>query len=152
MIHFNDQRQQILEALQRLEDNTQPLFGIMTPQHMVEHIAQAVSISNGERTLSLMVDSDRASTQKRIMIFTDRPFPKGMKAPSLDGKQPALMFNNLDEAKRELIRQFDLFDAWYHQHPEATCMHPFLGPLNQDEWVRFHTKHVTHHFQQFSLI
>jgi hypothetical protein len=152
MIHFNDQRQQILDALQRLEFDTQPLFGIMTPQHMVEHVAQAVSISNGERTLSLMVDSDRASIQKRIMIFTDRPFPKGLQAPSLDGKQPALMFDNLDEAKRELIRQLDLFDMWYQQHPEETCMHPFLGPLNHDEWVRFHTKHLTHHFQQFSLI
>jgi len=152
MTHFTEQRQDILDALDRLEVDTKPAFGMMTPQHMVEHVAQAISISNGELTLRLMVDEERAAKQKRIMIYTDRPFPMGMQAPASEGKLTKLRFSNLDEAKAELIRQIEAFDMWYRENPDAMCMHPFLGPLNHEEWVKFQSKHITHHFKQFFLV
>lgn len=152
MIHFTEQRQEILNALDKLQADTQPLFGMMTPQHMVEHVAQAMSISNGIHTIKLHVDEDRAAKQKRIMIYSDRPFPMGMQAPTIAGKLGKLRFGSLDEAKAELIQQFNTFDTWHREHPEAGCMHPFLGLLNHDEWVRFHSKHITHHFKQFFLV
>lgn len=152
MIHFTEQRQEILDAINRLQPDTKPSFGMMTPQHMVEHVAQAISISNGERTIRLMVDEDRAAKQKRIMIYTDRPFPMGMQAPAMDGQLAKLRFTNLDEAKADLIHHINTFDTWHRDNPDAGCMHPFLGLLNHEEWVKFHSKHVTHHFQQFQIL
>jgi hypothetical protein len=152
MIHFTEQRQEILDAIHRLQADTQPAFGIMSPQHMLEHVAQAISISNGNLTIRLMVDEDRAAKQKRIMIFTDRPFPMGMQAPAMEGKLAKLRLETLDDAKTDLINQIEAFDTWHYDNPDGVCMHPFLGPLNHEEWVRFHSKHITHHFQQFFLV
>lgn len=152
MTHFTLQRQEILDAIDKLQPDTKPSFGMMTPQHMIEHVAQAISISNGERTIKLHVDEDRAAKQKRIMIYSDRPFPMGMQAPTIAGKLAKLRFGSLDEAKVELIRQINTFDTWHRDNPDARCMHPFLGPLTHEEWVKFHSKHVTHHFQQFFLV
>jgi hypothetical protein len=152
MIHFTEQRQEILDALNRLSPDTLPAFGMMTPQHMVEHLSQAISISNGDRTIRLMVDEDRAAKQKRIMIYSDRPFPMGMQAPAMEGKLAKLRFDSLDEAKEELIRHMNMFDTWHRINPDAGCIHPFLGLLNHQEWVKFHSKHMTHHFKQFNLV
>ncbi len=152
MIHFTEQRQEFLDALNRLSPDTLPAFGMMTPQHMVEHLSQAISISNGDRTIRLMVDEDRAAKQKRIMIYSDRPFPMGMQAPAMEGKLAKLRFDSLDEAKEELIRHMNKFDTWHRINPDAGCIHPFLGLLNHQEWVKFHSKHITHHFKQFNLV
>jgi hydroxymethylglutaryl-CoA reductase len=152
MIHFTEHRQQLLEALDRLEPDTQPAFGSMNAQQMVEHVTQAINISNGQLNAPLLIDEERAAKQKRIMIYTDRPFPMGMQAPSVDGTPAKLQFFSLAEAKAELIRQIDAFDAWYRDNPDAMCMHPFLGPLNHEEWVKFQSKHITHHFKQFLIL
>lgn len=152
MIHFTEQRQEILEALLSLQVDTKPAFGMMTPQHMVEHVSQAIGISNGNLSIKLHVDEERAAKQKRIMIYTDRPFPKGMQAPTMEGKLAKLRFSNLDEAKADLINQMNAFDTWHRKNPGVGCMHPFLGLLTHEEWVKFHSKHITHHFQQFFLV
>lgn len=152
MIHITEQRDKLVALIQVLREDTIPSFGLMTPQHMIEHVAKAVSISNGNRNVGLLADPARAEKQKRIMLYTDRPFPMGMQAPLLDGALDVLEFATLKEAKDELVRQLDEFDAWYQNHDGSTCMHPFLGALTHDEWVVFHNKHITHHFSQFGLI
>jgi hypothetical protein len=76
----------------------------------------------------------------------------GMQAPAMEGKLAKLRFFSLDEANAELLKQMEAFDTWYRENPDSTCMHPFLGPLNHDEWVKFHSKHITHHFKQFLIL
>ena len=49
----------------------------------------------------------------------------------------------------DLVRQlFELLDA------EAfdTTPHPMYGPLNRDDTITFHYKHLQHHLSQFGLI
>ncbi len=152
MIHIIEQRAKVLELIESLNEHTIPKFGMMTPQHMLEHVAKAVSISNGNRTVGLLADPIRAEKQKRIMLYTDRPFPMGMQAPLLDGSLDVLEFSNIRDARNALIGQLEQFDKWYVEHPGSTSMHPFLGALTHDEWVVFHNKHFTHHFAQFGLL
>jgi oxepin-CoA hydrolase/3-oxo-5,6-dehydrosuberyl-CoA semialdehyde dehydrogenase len=152
MIHITENRSGIHEMLDKLDESVVALFGKMTPQHMVEHVSKAMSISNGNLAVPLLVDPARAEKQKRIMIFTDRPFPMGMQAPSLGGNLDVLTHKNLEEAKQALKAELEKFDQWYDEDPERRSMHPFLGDLNHDEWIRFHNKHFTHHFGQFGLI
>jgi len=33
-----------------------------------------------------------------------------------------------------------------------TQIHPYYGPLNHTQWIRLHSKHITHHFTQFELL
>jgi hypothetical protein len=35
---------------------------------------------------------------------------------------------------------------------EALPINPTFGPLNKEEWLQFHKKHLTHHFTQLGLI
>ena len=152
MIHIIEKRSDIHEMLDKLDESEVPMFGEMTPQHMVEHVSKTMSISNGNLSVPLLNDPVRAEKQKRIMIYTDRPFPKGMIAPIVDKKQYVLIHENLEKAKQALKAELVKFDRWYEEGPDRRSMHPILGELNHEEWIKFHNKHFTHHFGQFGLI
>ena len=152
MIHITENRSGVHEMLNRLDENVKPLFGEMSPQQMVEHVIKTMGISNGNLSVPLLNDPVRAEKQKRIMIYTERPFPKGMVAPIVDKKQYVLIHENLEEAKQALKAELEKFDQWYEEDPNRQAMHPILGNLNHDEWIKFHNKHFTHHFGQFGLI
>ena len=152
MIHITENRSEIYQMLDRLTEETSPTFGKMSPQHMVEHVSKAVAISNGNFPVPLLIEPARAEKQKRIMIYTNRPFPMGMQAPLLGGKLDVLTHESLEEAKQALIAELEQFDQWYAQDPDRRATHPYLGDLNHDEWITFQNKHFTHHFGQFGLI
>ncbi|MFY8020551.1 MAG: DUF1569 domain-containing protein, partial [Bacteroidia bacterium] len=43
------------------------------------------------------------------------------------------------------------FVDFWEKHPESIFNHPVFGPLNKQEWMKFQSKHFTHHFTQFGI-
>ena len=56
----------LIDKLKQLEDNQKPLWGIMTPQHMVEHIIGSWLISNGRFQVKLQNYFNRCFKWMRI--------------------------------------------------------------------------------------
>jgi hypothetical protein len=51
----------------------------------------------------------------------------------------------------------EFVDEWldFEQHFETEGQvetHPYYGSLNKELWLKLHSKHFTHHFEQFGLI
>ncbi len=140
------------EQLENLSIESKPLWGIMTPQHMVEHLTQAVELSNGKLLITdCMNPPEKLSTLKRILM-SSRPLPKGFVNTVIGPELKPLLNKNLDSEKKELINQLNNFVEFFNINPEAKPSNPTFGPLSKEEWIVFHKKHFTHHLTQFGLI
>ena len=97
-MNFSNQTE-ILTLLSNLDASAQPKFGLMTPQHTVEHLVVLVQISNGKKNVELTIKEETAAKWKQNLLYTDTEFPKGFKAPMLpkDSLLP-LQFNSLNDA------------------------------------------------------
>jgi hypothetical protein len=134
-----------------LASNTPAKFGIMTPQHMVEHLTLTVKISYGRIKLPEFVPSEKQLAQKQILIYTEIEFPIGLKAPGIGDQLLDLRYQNLETAKTELLKSIDDYNLHFAEFHLDETIHPRFGKLNYEEWEKFHDKHFQHHLAQFGL-
>lgn len=141
-----------LRPLGKLTEMTQPTWGIMTSQHMVEHLCQAVQLSNGNLVINeCMTPEDKLPLLKRILM-SPRPLPKNF-TNTVIGEELKLLRNvSLDSAISQLKDELSQIDSYFEKNKEAQPINPTFGPLNKEEWIQFHKKHLTHHFTQFGLL
>jgi hypothetical protein len=143
----------MLEYLNRLKNltmNDKPLWGIMTPQHMVEHLILAVNMSNGKFNLDCINPPEKIPTLKRFLL-SSRPLPKLFENPALGkGLQP-LEYKSLNEAIEKLKEELENYYSFFDKNPAARTMNVTFGELNKEEWDVFHKKHFEHHLSQFDL-
>tara|TARA_R110002020_G_scaffold436289_4_gene646497 strand:+ start:689 stop:1135 length:447 start_codon:yes stop_codon:yes gene_type:complete len=142
----------IEKKLKRLNEDTPAQFGIMTPQHMVEHLTITVKIAYNRIMIPDFEPSEKQKVQKRALLDTEIPFPKGVKAPGLNaGDLMPLRSQNLDDAKQQLLDSIIAYNTFFESSPDFTTVHPRFGKLNYSEWEKFHPKHFEHHFKQFGI-
>lgn len=146
-------KKEISTVLENLTSSTKPSFGIMSPQHMVEHLAEVVKFSNGKRKSDLMRSTETSIRWKQVLIYTDYEMQPGVRAPFIpENALPDLQYLNLEEAINILSDELTEFEKYFENQPDLEVMHPALGLLNYKEWVIFHNKHFAHHFRQFGLL
>lgn len=145
-------RKEFETLLNNLTETAQAQWGLMKPQHMIEHLALTVQISNGKKPLGQRVTDEQAKIAKAAYVYTDVEMEKGLKTPMSPEVPGAFEFPSMDLAKKELMMQLDDFENYFSLHPNATFIHPRFGPLDYKEWVIIHNKHFKHHFKQFGLI
>jgi hypothetical protein len=146
-------RQELNTLLDNLTENTQPKWGQMKPQNMIEHLAKVLQYTNGKKEIAQRTTEEEGLKAKQFLIYTDAELPMSLKTPLLPEDGPILFeFSSLDEAKENLNKELDDFETYHANHPDALFIQPRLGKLNHREWIVFHNKHFTHHFKQFGLI
>lgn len=151
MINIRE-RHKVFETSQNLKSNASPLFGIMTPQHMIEHLIFVLKFSNGKLPQQLMVDERLSKTIKHYTIDTEREMSIGFKAPMLGDELIPLLLPDINSAIEQLRKELIDFDLYFEKNPDSKPMSPVLGELDHREWIIFHNKHFTHHFKQFDLL
>ncbi|MBN3582558.1 DUF1569 domain-containing protein [Algoriphagus aestuarii] len=139
------------QKLERLTKNTKPAFGIMTAQHMVEHLTVTVKLSTGRISYPPFIPSEKQLSQKEALLHTELEFPKGIKAPGLGDNLMPLKFEALEEAKEALLKSLKEYDRYFKENSTAQTIHPRFGLLTFEEWELFHPKHFKHHFSQFNI-
>ena len=137
------------QRLQGLSLKAEAKFGIMTPQHMVEHLILTLKMSAGRIPIPEIVPTEKQLARKQALLFTDIPFPQGIKAPGLPDTLLDLRYPDLATAKSELLKSYDAYHLLFQENPTKHTPHPGFGQLNFDEWERFHAKHMDHHLSQF---
>lgn len=141
------------EFLTALPDDRAPLWGMMTPQHMVEHLSFATSFSNGKMPMPLAIPEEKVERAKARLLAPEWQMPMLFKASFMPTDNlPPLAFATKSEAIDALLGQIDDFYDFYAQNPEATPIHPYFGPLNRAEWEVLHHKHFYHHLKQFGMV
>ncbi len=142
----------LLSLLSNLKEDTIPVWGKMTSQHMIEHLILAVQSSNGKLIIDKCINPpDKYPLMVRILL-SSKPLPKNFTNPVFgEGLQP-LVYPNLETSIMRLNNEINDFIIYFEEHPEAKPLNATFGPLNFEEWKTFHNKHFTHHFTQFGLL
>jgi oxepin-CoA hydrolase/3-oxo-5,6-dehydrosuberyl-CoA semialdehyde dehydrogenase len=152
MIYKDFLTQDIPEAVKKLNQDKIPLWGKMTPQHMIEHLTQSVLASTIFTLTAPRPLSNFQLEAKKRLIQSTEPFPRGLQNPIFQYGLPPYEHSTIEIAKEKLIEKIHLFFKVFEAKPEATSFNLFLGDLTFEELQIFHTKHFTHHFSQFELL
>lgn len=145
-------QKEIAKAIDHLQEDSSPIFGIMTPQHMIEHISALFYLGRKEIGLPCVTPEEKLP-EVLAFLDTDEPFWKNFKGVGIpeDGLLD-LRFANLDEAKGRLLSSIDAFYAFHEANPGSKILHPVFGKIGLEAWERFHYKHCIHHLQQFGAL
>ena len=145
-------RTMIESALAKLQEDTPPKWGILTAQHMVEHLAFFTQMAIGK------IETEVTTPEKRIdrlqeSLYNYRPMPAKFDHPLLrKGELEDLRFGNLQEAKDAFLKAYDEFEAYFAEHPNAKTPNTIFGHLDKELWDLLNRKHLNHHFKQFGLL
>ena len=140
------------ELLEGLKTEKTPKWGVMTAQHMVEHLGLTVKISNGKKNVQLVTPIEQLEI-KRTFLFGKMPFPKNVKISGVTTTElNTLKFEDLETAKKALYSEIQDFLTYFEGNDGLKPMHPVFGELTKAEWMLFHQKHFNHHFLQFGLL
>ena len=143
----------LISYLNKLDATTQPLWGKMEAQRMIEHLTEGVYMSIGknmEQFNELLVPADKLP-KMRAFLASAEPMPRDFKAPYAP-EEYILKNEEIELAVDDFVDAWLAYEEYYESKPNKSHFHPFYGDLNKPEWDRMHAKHFTHHFQQFRLI
>jgi hypothetical protein len=150
MSFVNCDLESFLAILSKLEESTSPAWGFMSAQRMVEHLTDGVNMSMGNGDFMLEIPEDRIS---KMVQFLDSDKPMAQNIQVSFAKPDAPLRNaDLDDAIDEFTLAWVDFEELYENQLEFTALHPYYGILDFEQWKRLHSKHFTHHFNQFGLI
>ncbi|MBS1549053.1 MAG: phenylacetic acid degradation bifunctional protein PaaZ [Bacteroidetes bacterium] len=144
----------IQKKLNALTINSQPKWGKMTAQEMMEHLEQGILHSMGEPEAECCYTPEENIEKFQDSLYNFRAMPKEFNAPFMpqDGSVPPLRHKNLDVARQSLIDNLKRYIIYYKENPKAEHMHYVFGKLNKEMSELMHRKHFTHHLEQFGLI
>jgi len=138
--------------LEKLSKDSKAIWGKMSAQHMLEHLVWLLKISSNKVQFEIVTPFENIPKLKQLFLLSDLEFRRNFIAPYIGEKLLPLQFNSLEAAKTELQSEIDFFNEYYLNSHDKLCAHPIFGLLTKYEWIRFHSKHFTHHFKQFGLI
>jgi oxepin-CoA hydrolase/3-oxo-5,6-dehydrosuberyl-CoA semialdehyde dehydrogenase len=143
----------IKECLHALTETTKPKWGIMTPQHMIEHLEYTYKIASSE------IQDFEISTPEKILekvknsLYNYNKFPKNSKFPLLEKDTlDSLKYSDLETAILKFTEQREKYLNYFKENPKAILNNMVFGELNKYEWYLLERKHLNHHFEQFGLI
>ena len=141
----------IEKKLSSLNEESQAEFGMMTAQHMVEHLTITLKLASGRIAYPPFTPSEQQLEWKEALLFTPMEFPKGIKAPGIKTHElMPLKYPSLQEAKIQLLKAIREYNTFFEENPDGLTNHPRFGMLNHQEWELFHPKHFKHHLGQFN--
>ena len=143
-------RKNLNSLLSALQPETPALWGRMNAHNMIEHLVEAVEYTNGKRVADLRFPPDKANKQKQYLVHSDFVIPNGVTGYLPDATKTK-RFNDLATAILELNNELDAFEHFF-KIEGTMATHFEFGPMNYKEWITWHGKHFTHHFNQFGLL
>jgi hypothetical protein len=139
-----------LNILSKLEESSTPSWGSMSAQRMVEHLTDGINMSMGNGNYVLEIPEDRVAKMVQF-LDSDKPMAQNIQV-SFAKPDTALRNADLEEAIDEFTLGWVDFEELNENQPDFTAIHPYYGNLNFEQWKRLHSKHFTHHFNQFGLL
>lgn len=145
-------RTNVAKALDKLTEGRAAQWGILTPQHMVEHLEFFMQMSMGKVQTEIITPEKRIERYQES-LFNYRSMPRSFDHPLLKEKElETLRFTNLEEAKAALCSAIDDYETFFQENPGIETPNTIFGMLDKQLWDLMHRKHFHHHFSQFDLV
>jgi len=137
--------------LKKLTPEKEGNFGLMTPQHMVEHLVVVI------KTTAKKYEGDRESVPNERQVGFQKFIRNGAvlkHRPSDKTKAdlPPLKYSSLEEALSHMPEAVQRFYDFWDSNPDYTPYAAFMGEMSFDEVELFHYMHFRFHLWQFGLI
>ena len=139
--------------LGKINKDSKANWGKMNAQQMLEHVTAFFNVSTEKLKFPLVTPEEHLPKFKEFLL-SDKQFRENTKAPvNVIGEEPLpLRYKSFEEAVEKLRQAVDHFETYFKNDPGKKTIHPVFGPLNFDEWVLLHFKHVTHHMRQYGVL
>ena len=143
----------IKACLSKLTKNSKPNWGMMTAQHMVEHLEFSYRVAGNQ-----LQDFDIATPEKYIdkvgaTLWNYEKMPHDYEMPLMKkGTVEDLRHADLETAITKFWEAKEVFKDFYKKNPKAQTKNPVFGYLTKYEWYLQERKHLNHHFEQFGLL
>ena len=143
-------RTKFVSLLQKIPGGTQPNWGKMNLQQMIEHFSDVVMVAAGKIKLPVVTPADKLGRYRDFMM-SEKPFKENTRSPVLP-EEPTPLKKHTKEAAigkqhEELIHFFEAFE----KDPVLKTTHPVFGELNFEENIQIMHKHALHHLRQFGV-
>lgn len=143
----------LIKKLKKLNADTKPKWGMLTAQHMIEHLEFGLKIAKGDIQNFKIVTPEEHLDKIQENLYNYKKIPKNYKKPlEKEEKLEDLRYDNLSSAKEALLKSYDEFHHFYKDNPETKTKNAVFGYLNYFEWKLLNRKHFHHHFEQFGLV
>ena len=137
--------------LEKLKADQEPLWGLMTPQHMVEHLIVTYKMAIGRIKIPV-VSKEEDWPRIKGYFFKDSPMKRSVPSPTGKNELQPLRSASLEEAVAKLNKETEHFLSFVEEQPDFIANHPYGGPMTAVEWLLFNRKHIKHHCIQFGLL
>ncbi|MEM1328688.1 MAG: phenylacetic acid degradation bifunctional protein PaaZ [Bacteroidota bacterium] len=135
-----------------LTEEAKPSWGIMTAQHMLEHLDYFNRMAIGEVEGKLLTPEEKLEKYTES-LYNYRAMPKNFQLALLrKGETEDLRYATLEEARMAFLESLATVEQYFRSDPEFRAFNPTFGNLNFYEWKLYAQKHFGHHFEQFGLI
>jgi hypothetical protein len=140
-------RERLVERIQKLTPASSRLWGSMSVNGMLCHVADAMEQGLGRRS-----DRDKSNlfmrTVLKTLVIYVLPMVKGAPTsekmdPSREGTRP----HDLEHDRNRVLSLLDESGHWPADKPMAD--HPAFGPLTNAQRGRLTWKHLDYHLRQF---
>jgi hypothetical protein len=138
-------RNSLLERLQRLTPASTRQWGQMDASRMICHLGDALSMALGDLPVKPIKAGPFQYFPLKHLILYVFPMPKGVPtAPELLSSLPDSF-----ESDRSVVAE--RIQRMAAAPRGAGPVHPFFGPLTNEEWNALQYQHIDHHLKQFGL-
>lgn len=142
---------EVPKILKNLRADTKGNFGLMTPQHMVEHLIWTIKSTakkyEGEREAE--ATKGQLGFQKFVKsgcVMQHRPSDKTI------ADLPALKYNSLEEAIANIPAAVQRYYDFWNDNQDYIPYGSFMGEMSFEDFELFHFMHFRFHLWQFGLI
>src|SRR5690554_2037873 len=143
----------IQNSLNKLTENTKPKWGIMTPQHLLEHLEESYRILSGEIQDFEIVTPEKILDKVHASLYNYEKFPRNSHFPTMKkGEVEKLKHPDLETAKQKMLEAREAYLNFFKENPDVRLKNMVFGMLNKYESYLLERKHLNHHFEQFGLI
>ncbi|TPV32000.1 phenylacetic acid degradation bifunctional protein PaaZ [Paucihalobacter ruber] len=145
--------QKIDECLPKLSEASKPKWGIMTAQHMIEHLEYTYKIASGEIQNFEIATPEKILEKVHASLYNYEKFPKNTNFPQLEKDTLAPLHHpDLETAVENFKLQREKYLNFFKENPDVKLKNMVFGELNRYEWYLLERKHLNHHFEQFNLL
>lgn len=136
--------------LKKLSAEQEPTFGLMTAQHMLEHLIVVTKTSIKDMGPA---PDELTDKQKGFMKYvTSGAEMKHRPSDKTKADLPDLRLESMAKAQEELINAIKRFQSDLEQRADKAYYNPLMGVLQPEEMTSFHARHYEYHLEkQFGL-
>lgn len=139
--------EECLGRLQKINADTNPLWGKMNAAQMFSHCAEVVDVTNGKALKVPFLIRAFFKGAIRKVVFGDQPYPKNSRTNKQFIKEGELDF---EKERKNLLQSLAQFYTMPEEKAAAT-KHVLFGLTTREEkgWSMY--KHLDHHLKQFGV-